>query len=354
MKRVDLYARVRYAVMIDGQSQREAARHFWIDPRTVKKMLSFSVPPGYVRIRPPIRPKLDPFTGIIEQSLAEDKNRLQKQCHTSKRIFERLRDEHGFTGGITIVKDYICSARQRQREMFVPLTHPPGHAQVDFGEALGVTGGVERKIHFLAMSLPHSDACFVKAYPGETTEAFCDGHVAGSRFSAACRVRFSMTTRRSWWPVSSVTAGASGHGCSCGPTICSRIASAARARGTTRVRWKVSSVIAAGTSTPQAARGPPMDYRDNPQHRTHHHINWAGFTPSSTKPPRCKASSRSQVMHFYSGQLMQFCSGVDTPARDMLRPVGTLLENTVARTSYPSAQPEIIDNVLAPPICSSW
>ena len=47
MKRVDLYARVRYAVMIDGLSQREAARRFGIDPRTVKKMLQFSVPPGY-------------------------------------------------------------------------------------------------------------------------------------------------------------------------------------------------------------------------------------------------------------------------------------------------------------------
>ena len=94
-------------------------------------------------------------------------------------LFERLRDEYGFTGKITIVKDYICGVRQRRREMFVPLTHPPGHAQVDFGEALAVIGGVERKIHFLAMSLPHSDACFVKAYPGETTEAFCDGHVSG-------------------------------------------------------------------------------------------------------------------------------------------------------------------------------
>ena len=66
--------------------------------------------------------------------------------------------------------------------MFVPLTHPPGHAQVDFGEALAVIGGVERKIHFLAMSLPHSDAGFVKADPGETTEAFCDGHVSGFSF----------------------------------------------------------------------------------------------------------------------------------------------------------------------------
>ena len=51
------------------------------------------------------------------------------------------------------MKDYICGVRQRRREMFVPLTHPPGHAQVDFGEALAVIGGVERKIHFLAMSL---------------------------------------------------------------------------------------------------------------------------------------------------------------------------------------------------------
>ena len=32
------------------------------------------------------------------------------------------------------------------------------------------------------MSLPHSDGIFVKAYPGETTEAFCDGHVSAFRF----------------------------------------------------------------------------------------------------------------------------------------------------------------------------
>ena len=182
MKRVELYGRVRHAVMIEGLSQREAARCFGIDPRTVRKMLSYSVPPGYVRTRPPVRPKLDPFIGIIDRILEEDKDRPKKQRHTSKRIFERLRDEYGFTGKITIVKDYICGVRQRRREMFVPLTHPPGHAQVDFGEALAVIGGVERKIHFLAMSLPHSDACFVNAYPGETTEAFCDGHVSGFSF----------------------------------------------------------------------------------------------------------------------------------------------------------------------------
>ena len=59
--------------------------------------------------------------------------------------------------------------------MFVPLTHPAGEAQADFGEALVVIAGVERKAHYLAMDLPHSDDCFVVAFPAETTEAFPAG-----------------------------------------------------------------------------------------------------------------------------------------------------------------------------------
>ena len=182
MKQVELYFRVRHAVRIEGLSERAAARRFGIDPRTVSKMLKFSIPPGYRRLKPPIRPKLDPFVAIIDRILEEDKSRPKKQQHTSKRIFERLRDEYGFTGRITIVKDYVASWRQRSQEVFVPLAHPPGHAQVDFGEALGIIGGVERKIHFFAFHLPHSDASFVVAYPAETTEAFCDGHVKAFAF----------------------------------------------------------------------------------------------------------------------------------------------------------------------------
>src|SRR5712672_3726241 len=182
MKRVELYGQVRRAVYVEGVSRREAARRFGIDPRTVAKMLAFSVPPGYRRSRPPARPKLDPYTGIIDRILAADEGRLRKQRHTSKRIFERLRDEHGYSGGITIVKDYVLARRLRQREVFVPLRHDPGHVQADFGEAQAEIAGVERKIHFFAIDLPHSDACFVQAYPEETTEAFCDGHNAAFRF----------------------------------------------------------------------------------------------------------------------------------------------------------------------------
>jgi hypothetical protein len=83
MKDVDLYAKVRHAVRIEGMSKRAAARRFGIDPRTVDKMLEFSVPPGYRRSRPPVKPKLGPFIAIIDAILAEDQGRPKKQQHTS-------------------------------------------------------------------------------------------------------------------------------------------------------------------------------------------------------------------------------------------------------------------------------
>ncbi len=182
MYSVDLYSRVRRACHVDGMNKSAAGRLFGIDRKTVAKILKHSVPPGYRRAAPPLRPKLDPFIPVIDQILEDDKRVIKKQRHTAKRIFERLRDEHGFAGGITIVTDYVREKQRRTREVFVPLSHAPGHAQVDFGESLGVIGGVERKLHYFAMSLPHSDAFFMKAYPAETTEAFCDGHNAAFAF----------------------------------------------------------------------------------------------------------------------------------------------------------------------------
>lgn len=76
-----------------------------------------------------------------------------QQVLTAKRVWERLNAEHGFGGGYTVVKDYVRQGRLRHKEMFVPLTHPPGDAQADFGEALVVVGGAEQKGHFLRMDL---------------------------------------------------------------------------------------------------------------------------------------------------------------------------------------------------------
>ena len=145
-------------------------------------MLTYSVPPGYRRTAPIRRPKLDGFTGLIEQWLEEDLRRPRKQRHTARRIFVRLCEEHGFAGGYTIVKDYVREHQRRRREMYVPLHHAPGHAQADFGEAWVEIGGVEQKAHVFALDLPHSDACYIRAYPAATAEAWMDGHVHAFAF----------------------------------------------------------------------------------------------------------------------------------------------------------------------------
>jgi transposase len=97
------------------------------------------LPPGYRRTQPVRCPKLDDFTEIIDQILRDDQHRPKKQRHTAKRICERLRAEHAFRGGYTIVQDSVRAKRLGGQEMFVPLVHRPGDAQADFG---GVPRGI--------------------------------------------------------------------------------------------------------------------------------------------------------------------------------------------------------------------
>ena len=196
---MELYARVRRAVVVDKMSEREAAQQFGLARETVRKMLRYSVPPGYRRQQAGAPAQAGRWTGTIDQILEHDKAESRKQRHTAKRIFERLRDEHGYTGGYTIVKDYVRLRKLSQREMFVPLAHPPGDAQADFGEAMVVIAGVECKAHYLAMDLPQSDDCFVMAFPAETTEAFLEGHNHAFAYFGGVPRTILYDNRRSPW-----------------------------------------------------------------------------------------------------------------------------------------------------------
>ncbi|WP_273729423.1 IS21 family transposase [Brucella gallinifaecis] len=181
---MDLYLKVRLAVS-EGMTKRQAATHFNISRDTVGKMMAYSTPPGYQRRSPIRRPKLDAFVSTIDHWLDEDSKVPRKQRHTAKRVFDRLRAECGFTGGYTIIKDYIRERDQRRQEIFVPLSHEPSHAQADFGEAMVMIGGVEQKAHFFVLDLPHSDGCYVRAYPAAVAEAWVDGHIHAFAFFGA-------------------------------------------------------------------------------------------------------------------------------------------------------------------------
>ena len=172
---MEVYARVRRAVQVDGMSVRRAARELGLSRKTIRKRLAFAAPPGYQPNQPVARPKLGPWRGVIDQILEGDESPPQKQRHTARRIYDRLKEEHAFPGGYTIVKDYVRRERLRHKEVFVPLAHPPGDAQADFGEALVVVGGVEQKAHFLCGDLPHSDDAFVWRFRPRTRRPFGKG-----------------------------------------------------------------------------------------------------------------------------------------------------------------------------------
>jgi transposase len=185
------WAEIRRRVLVDGLSKRAACREYDVHWDTLQKILEHPEPPGYRRTAPRPRPKLDPFLGVIHQILQDDKTAPKKQRHTARRIFARLRDEHGYTGGLSIVKEAVAAWKARSAEVFVPLAHPPGEAQVDFGEAEVILDGRASKVALFVMTLPYSDATFVCAFPRECTEAFLEGHVRAFAFLGGVPRRIS-------------------------------------------------------------------------------------------------------------------------------------------------------------------
>jgi transposase len=188
---MEKWSEIRRRVLVDGLSKRAACREYDVHWDTLQKILEHPEPPGYRRTAPRPRPKLDPFLGVIHQILQDDKKAPKKQRHTARRIFARLRDEHGYQGGLSIVKEAVAAWKARSAEVFVPLAHPPGEAQVDFGEAEVILDGRPAKVALFVMTLPYSDATFVCAFPRECTEAFLEGHVRAFAFLGGVPRRIS-------------------------------------------------------------------------------------------------------------------------------------------------------------------
>jgi transposase len=194
-RNMDEWSEIRRRVLVEGVSRRQILRESGMHWRTLRKILTHSEPPGYRQQRPRPRKKLGAFWERIQQILKEDQALPRKQRHTAKRIWERLR-EAGFTGGYTVVKDAVRELTQVRQEVFVPLTHPPGEAQVDFGHALAKVNGRLRKVAFFVMALPYSDASFVMTFERECTETFWEGHARAFEFFGGVprRITYDNTT----------------------------------------------------------------------------------------------------------------------------------------------------------------
>jgi len=178
MLTVEHYELIRRKVLIEGKSQRKAAKELGHSRKTVAKALELRIPPGYRLSEPRIRPVIEPVRHIIDAWLEQNKYARPKQRQTGQRIYERLRDEYGFKGHYGTVQRYIKAAANRQKEVFMPLQFEPGEeAQVDWHEGWVFDNGVERKFQFFVMKLCYSKAPFVYPYEKANLESFLDGHV---------------------------------------------------------------------------------------------------------------------------------------------------------------------------------
>src|SRR3974390_1346357 len=139
------WTEIRRKVLVEGASKRSIHRDYGIGHQALSKILANPKPSGYQMavIRP--KPVLGPHLATIEQILADDREAPPKQRHTARRIFERLRDEHGYTGCYSQVQTAVKNAKVFSKEAFVPLSQPPGHAQFDFGEATVEIAGERTK-----------------------------------------------------------------------------------------------------------------------------------------------------------------------------------------------------------------
>lgn len=184
MIKVDQYQLIRELYAVEGLSQREIARRLGISRNTVRKYcegehLPFEKAP---RQRKPsvITSEVEAF---IRECFAEDVNAPTKQKHTAKRIYDRLVEEKGFTGGESTIRHYIKKIKEEPSEAFVPLEFDPGEAmQVDWGEATVFMNGKKTTVHIFCARLCFSAMPFVAAFPYERLEALIEGHIEAFSF----------------------------------------------------------------------------------------------------------------------------------------------------------------------------
>jgi len=142
-------------------------------------------------------PVMQSYIPTVDKWLEQDELEPRKQRHTIQKVFTRLQDECNYTGSYNSVKRYYNYKKEQMkqyRESFLPLAHPPGHAQIDFGDfkyydALGI--GHDNG-HALIVSFPYSNAGWMQVFPSENQECLLEGlkrifyHIGGVPIRVRC------------------------------------------------------------------------------------------------------------------------------------------------------------------------
>lgn len=198
MLRMAQIANIKDLYEKEGMSLREIAKLTGKDFRTVQKYAYQEdwSPAVKVNLEPEKFPILGEYIPTIDAWLEQDVREPRKQRHTIKRVYERLRDECGYGGSYPSVKRYVNRKREflrKEREGFLPLAHPPGWAQVDFGKFKYYDAvGINRTGWALIVSFPNSNAGWMQAFRSQNQECLLTGlkrifsHIGGVPIRVRC------------------------------------------------------------------------------------------------------------------------------------------------------------------------
>ena len=178
-----------------GESIRSIASRLGHCQKSVSRAIKSQTgePLPYTRTKPVGYPKLGEFVAIIDQILRDDESAPKKQRHHAKRIYERLRAEHGYSGSYYPVRRYIASLRQGNRETFMRIDHVPGRRmEFDFGQVWVDYPHGRQKTDVLSGVWTFSNCPFLIALPNQRTESILQGMKSAFEF-------FTCIPREVWW-----------------------------------------------------------------------------------------------------------------------------------------------------------
>ena len=169
---------IRKKHLMQGWSIRRIARELNVSRQVIRKALQSAEIPAYQPERRNPSSILSPFLPLIKRWLEDDEKAPRKQRHTARRIYHRLVDEAGFRGSEPTVRRAVARLKDRQREVFIPLTADWGEvAEVDWGQATIYYGQDPVVLWLFCLKLRRSGVPFVRAYWKDNLESFLDAQV---------------------------------------------------------------------------------------------------------------------------------------------------------------------------------
>jgi len=171
------WAEARRLCRFEGYSVRKAARRLGVDPKTVKRALAQETFPAS-KPRPARRGSiLDPHHALIRHLVTDDDL-------SATQIHDRLVNQHGFKGDVTLVRRFVRVLRVQEADAFLKLTFIPAEcAQVDWGHYGRITiGRTRRRVSAFVMVLAHSRLMYIELTLSERMDAFLEAHVRAFRY----------------------------------------------------------------------------------------------------------------------------------------------------------------------------